>query len=141
MNLSCPSADSACRRACRSPRLASVISFSTSGATALALASVVLMRSWLNTSRERFMKSALRCEALLESLLRVRWWRMAAGRLAGPQLEAPRLQRLDDLLDRLATEVRDRVQLGLRLLQQVADRLHARPLEAVVRTDAELQLL
>ena len=53
----------ACRRACRSPAWRSVISFSTSGLTALALASVVLMRSWSMTSTQRLASSALRCEA------------------------------------------------------------------------------
>src|ERR1700754_3124031 len=52
-----------------------------------------------------------------------------------------RLEGLHDLLDRLATEVRDRVQLGLGLLDQVADRLDAGALEAVVRADAQLELL
>src|SRR3954466_3248943 len=64
-----------------------------------------------------------------------------SGGLSGPQVQPARLQRLDDLLDRLATEVRDRRQLGLRLLEQVADRLDAGPLQAVVRADAELELL
>jgi len=54
-----------------------VISRSTSGFTAFALASVVSIRSWSITSRARFMKSALRCEALLDSLRRSRWWRMS----------------------------------------------------------------
>src|SRR5258708_11458731 len=57
------------------------------------------------------------------------------------QIEAARLQRLDDLFDRLATEVRDCRQLRLRLLQQLADRLDAGTLEAVVRADAEFELL
>src|SRR3954447_14775961 len=86
------------------------------------------------------MKSALRCEGLLDSFRRSFWWRMAAA-LRRAQLQAARLQRLDDLLDRLATEVRDRVELRLRLLEQVAHGLYARTLEAVVRPRAELQLL
>src|SRR5918999_3796496 len=129
--------DVACRRACRSPRRASVISFSISGFTALALASVVLIRSWSMTSMERFIRSDLRCEGLLDSLWRSRRWRIRLG----AQRQAPRLEGLDDLLDRLATEVRDCVQLRLRLLEQVADRLDARPLEAVVRAHAQLELL
>src|SRR5215210_5078006 len=121
----CPRVEIACRRACRSPRLASVISFSTSGLTALAFASVVLMRSWSMTSRARFMNSDLRCEALRESFLRSCRCRIAAGRLPRTQGHAPRLEGLDHLFDRFATEVRDRVQLRLGLLQQVADRLDA----------------
>src|SRR5215203_3862922 len=92
------------------------------------------------------MNSALRCEGLRLSLFRVFWWRIGrrslrGGALRRPQLQATRAQRLDDLLDRLATEVRDRVQLRLGLLQQVADGLDAGTLEAVVRADAELELL
>src|SRR5690242_20890333 len=46
-----------------------------------------------------------------------------------------------DLLDGLLAEVRDRGQLGLALGDQVADRLDADPLQAVVGADAELELL
>src|SRR5690349_17293917 len=46
-----------------------------------------------------------------------------------------------DLFDRLLAEVRDRSQLGLRLRDEVADRLDADALEAVVRANAELELL
>src|SRR5205807_6512498 len=127
-------------------RLASVIRRSTSGAAALAFASVVLIRSWSITSRARFMKSALRCEALRDSLRRSFWWRIAAPParslpLGGAQVQPARLERLDDLFDRLAAEVRDRVQLGLRLLQQVAHGLDAGALEAVVGPHAQLELL
>src|SRR3954452_23265680 len=146
MNLSWPSALSACRRACRSPRLASVMSCSISGLTALAFASVVLMRSCSMTSLQRFASSALRCEGLRLSLLRVFWWRMAAGGyLVGlliiAQVQPARVERLDDLVDRLLAEVRDRVELALGLRDEVADRLDAGALQAVVRTDAELELL
>src|ERR1700759_4030989 len=51
------------------------------------------------------------------------------------------MQRLDHFLDRLRAEVRNRVQFGARLAHQVADRLHAGALQAVVRTDAEFELL
>src|ERR671932_2656157 len=57
------------------------------------------------------------------------------------EVQPARVQRLDDLVDRLLAEVRDRVELALRLRHEVADRLDARALEAVVRADAELQLL
>src|SRR3954452_22682004 len=141
MNLSWPSADSAWRRACRSPRFARVISRSTSGFTAFALAVVVSIRSWSISSLDRFIRSALRCAESRDSLCLFRWWRMPAASLRGAEVQPARLQGLDDLLDRLATEVRDRVQLGLGLLEQVADGLHARALEAVVRAHAELELL
>src|SRR3954447_11625961 len=138
MNLSCPSALSACRRACWSPRLASVMSCSSSGLTALALASVVLMRSCSMTSLQRFASSALRCEALRLSLWRVFWWRT---RLILTEIQPARVQGLDDLVDRLLAEVRDRVELALRLRHEVAHGLDARALEAVVRAHAELELL
>src|SRR5918997_4534839 len=128
----------ACRRACRSPRRASVISFSISGLTALALASVVLIRSWSMTSMQRFASSALRCEASRESLCRVFWWRMGS---VVAEREPALGQRLDDLVDRLLAEVRDRGQLALGLGDEVAHRLDARALEAVVGPHAELELL
>src|SRR3954449_1716282 len=118
MNLSWPSADRAWRRACRSPRFARVISRSTSGFTAFAFAVVVSIRSWSISSLDRFIRSDLRCAESRESLCLFLWWRMP---LRGPEIQSARLQRLDDLLDRLATEVRDRVQLGLGLLEQIAD--------------------
>src|SRR5215217_5879495 len=99
----CCSVEIAWRRACRSPRLASVISFSTSGLTALALASVVLMRSWSITSTQRLASSALRCEALRDSLWRVFWWRMAGptAYLVVAEAQATLVEGLDDLVDRL----------------------------------------
>src|SRR3954471_6285978 len=129
----------ACRRACRSPRRASVISFSISGLTAFALASVVLIRSCSMTSLQRFASSALRCEASRLSLWRGFWWRM--GALILTEIETARVQGLDDLVDRLLAEVRDRVELALGLRDQVADRLDAGALEAVVRAHAQLELL
>ena len=51
------------------------------------------------------------------------------------------LERLLDFLDRLLAEVRDRGELVLGLRDEVADRLDADALEAVVRADAELELL
>src|SRR5690349_9557495 len=45
------------------------------------------------------------------------------------------------LFDALAAEVRHRAQLVLGLLHEVADRLHTRPLQTVVRAHAELELL
>src|SRR5207248_5018520 len=50
-------------------------------------------------------------------------------------------ERLLDLLDRLLAEVRNRCELVLGLHNEVADRLDADPLQAVVRADAELELL
>src|SRR6516164_2246370 len=66
--------------------------------------------------------------------------------LRGPAVVAAEAQpvlteRLLDLLDRLLAEVRDRGELVLGLRDQVTDRLDADALEAVVRADAELELL
>src|SRR4029450_1611799 len=50
-------------------------------------------------------------------------------------------ERLLDFLDRLLAEVRNRGELVLGLRDEIADRLDADALEAVVRADAELELL
>src|SRR5215203_376981 len=57
------------------------------------------------------------------------------------ELETVLLQGLLDLLDRLLAEVRDRRELVLRLDHEVADRLDADALQAVVRAHPELELL
>src|SRR3954470_15331068 len=61
--------------------------------------------------------------------------------LLAPQVEAVRLERLLDFLDRLLAEVRDRSELVLALRHEVADRLDADALEAIVGADAEFELL
>src|ERR1700709_181725 len=57
------------------------------------------------------------------------------------QRQTARVQRLDDLVDGLLAEVRDRGELALGLRDEVADGLDARALQAVVGADAELELL
>src|SRR5882724_5727228 len=54
------------------------------------------------------------------------------------QLEAVQRERLLDLFDRLLAEVRDRSELVLGLADEVADRLDADALEAVVGADTQL---
>src|SRR6266513_321376 len=61
--------------------------------------------------------------------------------VVAPEREAVGRERLLDLLDRLLAEVRDRRELVLALRDQIADRLDADALEAVVGADAELELL
>src|SRR6187399_1073306 len=143
MNLSLCSVANACRRACRSPRLASVISCSTSGLTAFALAWEVLIRSCSISCLERLESRDSRCAASRLSLFRFLRWRIScsAPRSVSLKIESACVQGLDYFLDRLLAEVWNRVQLRARLAHQVADRLYSRPLEAVVRTHAELQLL
>src|SRR5213080_1314936 len=65
----------------------------------------------------------------------------SAAAVLAAQRQAVRSERLLDLLDRLLAEVRDRGQLVLGLDDEVADRLDSDALEAVVRADAELELL
>src|SRR5881392_53738 len=64
-----------------------------------------------------------------------------AAAVVAAKVEPVLLQGLLDLLDRLLAEVRDRAELVLGLRDEVADRLDADALEAVVRADAELELL
>src|SRR5438309_4365250 len=61
--------------------------------------------------------------------------------LVAAQRQPVRRQRLLDLLDRLLAEVRNRRELVLGLHDEIADRLDADPLEAVVGANAELELL
>src|SRR3954471_5834069 len=121
------------------------MSCSTSGLTAFAFASEVLIRSCWMTSLQRLASSALRWALSRLSLWRVFWWRMGGWGgypvLLVAQVQPARVQRLDDLVDGLLAEVRDRVELALGLRDEVGDGLDARALQAVVRADAELELL
>src|SRR5919109_4890521 len=140
MNLSCPRADSACRRACRSPRLARVISCSTSGLTALAFAWLVLIRSCSISCFDRLASRDLRCAASRLSFPLLRRWRTGCPSVRSKG-ETAGVEGLDHFLDRLLAEVGDRVQLRLGLADQIAHRLDACPLQAVVRAYAQLELL
>src|SRR5260370_28690735 len=66
---------------------------------------------------------------------------VAAAAVVAAVVETVLLERLLDLFDRLLAEVRDRGELVLRLHDEVADRLDADALEAVVRADAAPELL
>src|SRR6187397_2572679 len=66
---------------------------------------------------------------------------MELDELLALQRETVRAERRANLLDRLATEVGDRHELVLGLRREIADRLDANTLEAVVGADAELELL
>src|SRR6266568_9262703 len=61
--------------------------------------------------------------------------------LVAAQRQAVRAERLLDFLHGLLAEVRDRRELVLRLRDEIADRLDPDALQAVVRTDTELELL
>src|SRR5690348_5184280 len=67
--------------------------------------------------------------------------RCGSAAVVAAEAEPVLLQGLLDLFDRLLAEVRDRCELVLGLHHEVADRLDADALEAVVRADAELELL
>src|SRR3954468_23984669 len=77
------------------------------------------------------------------SFLPERACRMAllAASVVAAEPQAVLGQRLLDLFDRLLAEVRDRSELVLGLHHEVADRLDADALQAVVRADSELELL
>src|SRR3954452_17339990 len=77
------------------------------------------------------------------SFLPERACRMAllAASVVAAEPQAVLGQRLLDLFDRLLAEVRDRSELVLGLRDEVADRLDADALQAVVRAHAELELL
>src|SRR5436190_10659554 len=123
-----------------SPRRPSVIIFSATGRTALAFASVVLIRPCSISAPARFEYSALRCAASRPSFLPARWCLMSSA-VVSPQIETLGGQRLLHFLDGLAPEIRDRGQLGVRLGHELADRLDSDALEAVVRADAQFELL
>src|SRR5437588_9067382 len=105
------------------------------------------MRSWSSTSLTRLAISALRWAELRLSLLRFLRWRMTAAAAASrralvvTQVQTPRVQSLDDLVDRLLAEVGDGVELRLGLGDQISDGLYPGPLEAVVGTHSQLELL
>src|SRR6187200_173589 len=145
MNLSLWRLARAWRRACRLPRLARVINFSTSGLTAFAFAWLVSIRSCSISCFERFESSASRWAESRLSLFRFFLCRIVPPpldpRLVRLQVQPAGMQGLDYFLDRLLTEVRDRVQFGAGFAHQVADRLHAGPLQAVVGANAQFELL
>src|SRR3954451_7495577 len=64
-----------------------------------------------------------------------------AGAVLAAEVETVLRERLPHLFDRLLAEVGNRRQLLLGLHHEIADRLDPDPLEAVVRADAELELL
>src|SRR3954447_3472687 len=114
------------------------MSFSTSGFTALAFAWLVLMRSCSISSRERLRSSDFRCAESRLSFPLCLPWRIS---LLVSERESQGVQGVLHLVGRALAEVRDRVQLRLRALDQVADGLDAGALQAVVRPHADLELL
>src|SRR5690606_852244 len=141
----------ASRRACRSPRLASVISRSTTGLSSFAFGSVVTICSCLISAAAMLANIALRCAAVRLSLRPRLRWRIvlsltlptcgdppvsvvileALGQVLDvlgwpvrhlhPEMKAHLRQHFLDLVERLAAEIRRAKHLCLGLLDQVAD--------------------
>src|SRR5687767_10549241 len=115
------------------------MSFSAYGRRSLARASVVVMPSAAN-----------RCAAMLA--ISSLWWageppKRAAffGRgmasVLDVQGQAPLVELLDHLFERLLPEVRDGEEVLLALLEQLPDRVDLGPLEAVARALRQVELL
>src|SRR5688500_17010821 len=123
---------STCRRAWTPPSLANVISFSASGRSVFALASVVVIRSWLN----RDAASPLNRSFWWAGPPPSRWPFLGVGTSASSVLAQRQPEVLElrlDLVDRLLSEVADVHELLLGLLDQVGHGVHGLALQAVVR--------
>src|SRR5579871_2171199 len=126
------------RRLCVPPRRALVISFSAIGRSALALASVVTIASAAISEQNRLASITRWCEGSLPR--RGPFFGVAgmaspsrpSDALAGER-QTPLVEALDHLVERLLPEVGDRQQLGGGALDQLADAVDLRPLEAVAR--------
>src|SRR3954463_9740031 len=114
----------ASRRGWGSPFFARVISRSSSGFTAFAFASVVWIRSWSMTSRQRFMNSALRCAGSRDSFplcLACLMARKPYPALPGAEVRPAPVEALLRLQYVLAPEVGLRRPLGPGLLKSEAE--------------------
>src|SRR5215207_4537779 len=111
------------RCSCTPPPFAFVISFSAYGRKALAFATVVVMAPASNKCAARFASSCFSCAGPEPRRGPFR----GAGIVRLPLLlDAQRqpalVELLEHLFERLRAEVRDRQQIVLRLLDQLADR-------------------
>src|SRR5262245_54790635 len=117
------------------------MSFSATGRSALALASVVTMPSAANRLAARL--------AIIS-----RWWAALppnrrpflgvagmAVSVLGAQRQAALVELGDDLVERLLAEVGDGQQVVLRLLHQLAHGVHLGPLEAVAGALGQVEVL
>src|SRR3974390_1622909 len=124
----------------RPPFLAAVMHFSATGRMALALASVV-------TNDSAAMSDATRLPIIAF------WWaasppnrrpRLGVARMVSvldPQRQAALVEALDDLVERLLTEVGDGQQVLGGALHQLADGVHRGALEAVAGALGEVEVL
>src|SRR6185312_12609131 len=154
------------RRACRSPRLANVMRRSASGRRRLALVSVVLIDLCVNSAAARFASSRRSWagppprRGPLVGLGILSYSRSDSGgrnsdglvvvaavevRAVEPgnrvlERQSERDELVAHLVDRLLTEVADVHELRLREGDELADRVDALTLEAVVRTDRQIEV-
>src|SRR5690349_17516934 len=126
---------------CTPPCFALVTSFSTYGRRAFALASVVVIAPASEMIRcdARFAIISFWCAGLLPN--RAPFFGAGISLLLDAQRKTALVELLDDFFQRLRTEVRDREEVVLELLHQLADRVDARPLEAVARPFRKVELL
>src|SRR5512137_748405 len=147
----------ACRRACRSPRLPSVIIFSASGRISFAFATVVSIFSFLSNAVTSILSNALRCPLFLPNCLPahacliIRSLSKEGLYFCGPlrqeppglghdlvihfhsQAQSHAAQDLFDLVERLPAEVLGLEHLAFGLLYHLRDGLNPGILEAVRR--------
>src|SRR5438132_3951691 len=122
------------------PFLALVITFSTTGRRALALASVVTMASAAMREATRLPSIACSCD---ESVPR-RAPRLGVARISallGPQRQTPLVELLEDLVQGLLAEVGDGQEVVLGPLHQLADGVDLGPLQAVAGPLRQVQVL
>src|SRR5437764_10789828 len=117
---------------CSPPFLALVMTFSATGRMALALASVVTMASAAMSDATMLANIAFWCDESLPKRLPFVGVPSMASVLV-PEREAPLVELDDDLVERLLPEVGDGEEVVLGLLEQLADGVDLRPLEAVAR--------
>ena len=137
-----PRNDTTWRWWCRPPFLALVISFSATGRSALALASVVTMPSAANSDADQVGHHRLLVRRLPPK--RRPFFGVAGMALLlvlRAQRQAALVELLDDLVERLLAEVGDGQQVVLGLLEQLADRVDLRPLEAVAGALGQVEVL
>src|SRR3954454_17426008 len=122
------------------PFLALVMTFSATGRSALARASVVTMASAAISDATMLANIAFWWLALPPNRLFLRGVPSMAL-LLGAQRQAALVELHDDLVEGLLAEVRDGQEVVLGLLEQLADRVDLRPLEAVARTLRQVEVL
>src|SRR5947208_16366236 len=117
------------------------MSFSAMGRSALALASVVTMASAANSEAAMLANSSRWWAALPPNRLLLVGVPGMALRPLRAQGQAPLVELLQDLVERLLAEVGDGQQVFLGLVDQLANGVDLSPLEAVPGTLGQVELL